>query len=123
MYFHLDILFRDYPDCLNNLVNLQQIFKNEYVTIYENSLLYKIEIETDVKIESHGDLRLCSGLQLKINKAIAFPVSSVIDSAANAWGKNELTLSAGLSVIELINHANSENHFVLHTQVIVLKGN
>lgn len=106
---------------INNLVNLQQIFKNEYITIHENSLLYKIEIETDVKIESHGDLRLCSGLQLKINKAIAFPISSAIDKPTNAWGKNELTLSVGAAAIELLNHANSENHFVLHTQTIVVK--
>lgn len=106
-----------------NLVNLQQIFKNKYVTIHENSLLYKIEIDTDIKIEARSSLRLCSGLKLKINKAIAFPVSSVIGSVANAWGKNELTLSVGLSIIELINHANSENYFVLHTQVIVLKDN
>lgn len=102
---------------------MQQIFKNEYVTIHENSLLYKIEIDTDTKIEPCGDLRLCSGLQLKINKTIAFPVSTVIDKPSNAWGKNELTLSVGQLAIELINHANSENHFVLHTQVIVLKGN
>ena len=33
MYFYLGILFRDYPDCLNNLININEIYSELEIKI------------------------------------------------------------------------------------------
>ena len=63
MYFHLGILFRDYPDCLNNLETFkEEILVNESThraVVKYNKYIFRLDIQIQPHSNLSANTKLC----------------------------------------------------------------
>ena len=99
------------------------IFNNDYLSIYENVIMYKILINKGIELSANGVLNIASNLTLQISKDYHFPLPCADNATNGSWGNSDISIVITNELISLFNQFQNLkiNRYTLNSSILLLK--
>ena len=110
-------------DRLNKLLNFELIFSNNFIEIYENSLMYKFIIPEKIEVLAGKIQMLAENLKLNLSRLYQIPISNADNVDIGGWGKSDLVVVIGDFNIFVINQGENAqiNRYTLNSNIVLIK--
>ena len=108
---------------VNKLLNFELIFSNNFIEIYENSLMYKFIIPEKIEVLAGKTQTLAENLKLNLSRLYQIPISSTDNVDIGGWGKSDLVVVIGDFNIFVINQEQDTqiNRYTLNSNIVLIK--
>ena len=121
--FFVDISNKASSDRLANLMKFNLIFNNDYLSIYENVIMYKILINKGIELSANEALNIASNLTLQISKDYHFSLPCADNATNGSWGNSDISIVITNELISLFNQFQNLkiNRYTLNSSILLLK--